>query len=255
MGNEQDLFISHASADKTMYVEPLAQQFSRDGITYWLDSNELRWGDGLALKINEGFACSRYILLCLSPNFLARPWPESEMNAALSLQNDDGVKRVLPLMLNSKDKVFRKYPLLAGLAYRQFDEGLGKISAAVKSVVGETAIPNGYLKITVESAHSGRLSHLSVSPRASVGWLSEHVRLATGVRNELDTGGFEPFRVRWVLIDIKAKDHWDSISTEQQDTTTAIVMTSDGPRVATETEDRLEDIGVYDGIVFSPRCC
>jgi hypothetical protein len=63
---------------------------------------------------------TRFMLLCLSKAFLARPWPESEMSAALAIQNSSGVKKVLPLILNSREEVLQTYPIIHGLAYRQF---------------------------------------------------------------------------------------------------------------------------------------
>src|SRR5271166_4333194 len=59
----QDLFISHASGDKSRYIEPLANAFDRKRITYWMDSVEIRWGDSFPLLINEGLRKSRYVLV------------------------------------------------------------------------------------------------------------------------------------------------------------------------------------------------
>jgi len=104
--SKQDLFLSHASADKEEYVFPLTESLSARDITYWLDDAEISWGDSVVGKINEGLRDSQFALLCLSENFLLRPWPEAEMSAVLSIQNTKGIKSVLPLILNSKDIIF-----------------------------------------------------------------------------------------------------------------------------------------------------
>jgi hypothetical protein len=120
---EQDVFLSHASKDKQGYVEPLASALKQREVTFWLDSAEIGWGDNVTTKINEGLRNSRYAVVCLSANFLDRPWPENELSAVLALQNTDGRKRVLPLILNSKEQVLQHYPLIAGLAFRPAANG------------------------------------------------------------------------------------------------------------------------------------
>lgn len=112
-----DVFISHAGPDKGRYVLPLAEALGRRGVSFWLDERNLTIGDSLTMGINEGLQCSRYVLLCLSEAFLGRPWPEAELGAALAIENRLGQKRVLPVVLNSPEKVFARYPLLADKLY------------------------------------------------------------------------------------------------------------------------------------------
>jgi hypothetical protein len=68
-----DVFISHASSDKTAYVIPLTQALARHGVSFWLDTAQIAWGDSVTMQINQGLKTSRYVLLCLSRNFLQRP--------------------------------------------------------------------------------------------------------------------------------------------------------------------------------------
>lgn len=247
---QQDFFISHASADKAEYVEPLSRELSQRGLTYWLDTIELSWGDWLALKINEGLARSRYVLLCLSEAFLGRPWPETEMNAALSMANEQGVKKVLPLFLNSKEMIIRKYPMIGGLVYREFGEGLHTIGAELASLAGKSATPEGHIQVTVESIHTGQLSNVVVSPRVSVKWLSERARQGAGLKDQTETGGFEGFRIRWVLVDVKAEQEWEALPRHEKRSIHTIIKAKDGLRISRRSTDRLSDFGIYSGIVF-----
>lgn len=112
-----DVFISHAGQDKDKYVLPLAEALELRGVSFWLDERNLTIGDSVTMGINEGLRRSRYVLLCLSDAFIGRPWPETELGAALAVQNRLGQKRVLPVILNSADKVFAHYPLLADKLY------------------------------------------------------------------------------------------------------------------------------------------
>jgi hypothetical protein len=81
----QDVFISHASADKTAYIYSLTESLSAQQVTFWLDCAEISWGDSVVGKINEGLQTSQLLLLCLSSNFLLKPWPEAEMAAVLAI--------------------------------------------------------------------------------------------------------------------------------------------------------------------------
>jgi len=123
METVQDLFISHANADKAQYVFPLAQALKARKVTFWLDSSEIKWGDNFVMKINKGLRESRFGLLCLSKNFFGRPWTETELSSILAIQNSTGTKRVLPLILNAKDEIFERYPLLTAYSYRDFNSG------------------------------------------------------------------------------------------------------------------------------------
>jgi len=134
----RDVFISHASADKPKYVRPLADALSAHSVTFWLDEGEMTWGDSVVARINDGLRRSRLALVCLSDNFVKRPWPESEMNAVFAMQNNKPIKRVLPLILNSRDKVLDRYPLLAGLVYREFKANADEIAKEIAGMTVDT---------------------------------------------------------------------------------------------------------------------
>src|SRR5210317_1374331 len=98
----KDIFISYATKDKDLYILPLRRALNTAGINYWFDENEIGWGDNIVGKIMEGLSKSEFVLFCLSKNFLERPWPESEFYTMLAIQNTNGVKRILPLVCDSK---------------------------------------------------------------------------------------------------------------------------------------------------------
>ena len=51
-----DAFISHASEDKAAAARPIAQALAARGYTVWLDESELKIGDRLLDKIDDGLA-------------------------------------------------------------------------------------------------------------------------------------------------------------------------------------------------------
>ena len=234
----QDLFISHASKDKSQYVQPLADSLANKRVTFWLDSAEIGWGDGIPLKINEGLRRSRYVLLCFSRNFLQRPWPEAELASALMTQNSSGRKRVLPLILNSKDMVLEAYPLLASLSYKEFTNGADRLAEEIAAFVESTAHSSDNVNIVVESVHTCKLCNIDVSPRVSLKWLAERAQNGLGVSDRADTGAFEPFMVKWVLVDTKAEDAWLALPRSKKRALSAVVGTASGPKYCTTDRDR-----------------
>ena len=57
---QRDVFISHASEDKESIARPLAEALILAGFLVWFDEYELRIGDSLRGKIDEGLASARY---------------------------------------------------------------------------------------------------------------------------------------------------------------------------------------------------
>ena len=246
----QDLFISHAGSDKSRYIEPLANALAQKQITFWLDNVEIGWGDSIPLRINEGLRKSRYVLLCLSRGFLRRPWPEAELAAALAIQNGTGQKRVLPLILNSKDLVLKTYPLLAALAYKEYSEPADLVAQEVAKLVNPQDKTQSDLHVVVESVHTGKLCNIYVSPRVSVKWLSDQAQQGLGVSDRAETGAYEAFRVKWVLVDTTVEDAWLALPRRDKRLMSAVLRSPHGPRFCTNDRIRLQDAELSDGTVF-----
>ena len=247
---KQDLFIGHADADKQRYILPLAKALTDRGITFWLDDMQIGWGDNFVLKINEGLRKSLFTLICLSENFLGRGWPENELTAALAIQNKSGLKKVLLLILNAKNKIFQTYPILASLSYREFSAGLDAIVEELAILTKKEKSASGLLRVVVESVHTDKLCNLSVPRRASVKWLAEKARTSAGLSEAADVGALTPFRIRWVLVDIRAEDEWECTPFSEKVKIKALVKSKAGIKTSYRYRDRLEDLDIYDGIVF-----
>jgi len=100
----RDIFICHASEDKETVVDPLVTALENSGITVWHDRAEIRWGDSLISKVEEGLRISRYVLAVLSKHSVTKPWPRRELNAALNREATSGEIKVLPLIVGSADE-------------------------------------------------------------------------------------------------------------------------------------------------------
>lgn len=250
MENVQDLFISHAGSDKQAYITPLTAAFSQKGLTFWLDNVEIAWGDNVSMKINEGLRTSRFVLLCLSRNFLGRPWTEAEMSAALAVQNENGIKRVLPLILNSKEEVLTRYPLLGGVAYRSFENGPFAIAEELATLAQHAVDTRGKLHIVIESAYTGQILNIMAEPRVSLRWLRDKAQAGMGVSENASIGAPVPFRIRWVLVDIKAEEVWLAMPRDEKRRLHAIVDNEGKAKFSHDGGDRLQDLGVKSGTVF-----
>ena len=108
-----DIFVSHASEDKEAVARPLAGLLVQAGLRVWLDADELRLGDSLSQKIDEGLAQCRYGVVVLSPAFFAKHWPRQELSALIARESS-GRKLLLPVW-HGVDKAFimRFSPILA----------------------------------------------------------------------------------------------------------------------------------------------
>ena len=91
-----DVFLSHASEDKP-YVEELHRTLVAAGVQVWMDKAELRWGDKLRTRIDDGLKRSRFVIVVLSKAFLGlKKWTEYELDSAFALETVNE-KRILPL--------------------------------------------------------------------------------------------------------------------------------------------------------------
>lgn len=110
---EHDVFISHASEDKDIVVRPLAEALVAEGLNVWYDEFELRIGDSLRRKIDQGLANSRVGLVVLSHSFIAKGWTNYELDGIVT-RSVSGEQVLLPIWHNiSKQEVVAYSPSLA----------------------------------------------------------------------------------------------------------------------------------------------
>jgi hypothetical protein len=134
-----DLFVSYASEDRVEFVLPLVDALQKRGLTIWFDQAELALGDSLRESINRGLARSRFAVLVLSRNSLAKNWPRQEWNAVLALE-EGGRKRVLPLIYGvSRDEVAKAFPLIADRLSADATLGMDRVVDDILSVVKPSA--------------------------------------------------------------------------------------------------------------------
>ena len=97
-----DVFLSHNAQDKPR-VRRLAERLKQAGLRVWFDEWNVRSGDIIALKVDEGLEQSRVLLLCISPNALASGWVALERSTAIHRDPSNEGRRFIPLLLAECD--------------------------------------------------------------------------------------------------------------------------------------------------------
>jgi hypothetical protein len=102
LANENSVFLSHSSSDK-QFVRQLANHIKAEGIRCWLDEAEIKPGDSIVAKIQDGINEMRYLLVVISQNSIRSAWVEKELNAALMVGLSKRSIKVIPILKDTCD--------------------------------------------------------------------------------------------------------------------------------------------------------
>ena len=91
------VFLSHTSIDKP-FVEKLARDLNCIGIDAWVDKYEIKVGESIFWRVEEGLRESEYFAIVLSPEALASEWVRSEIAVAWDKKMLTGKNAILPLL-------------------------------------------------------------------------------------------------------------------------------------------------------------
>jgi formylglycine-generating enzyme required for sulfatase activity len=94
---KRTVFISYSSKDKN-FAEKLAADLRASGAGVWFDQWEIRVGDSITQKINDGIHDNDYLAVVLSPDSVTSPWVRKELNAAMMKELDRRSVFVLPIL-------------------------------------------------------------------------------------------------------------------------------------------------------------
>lgn len=149
-----DLFISHASEDKSDFVKPLASALSAFGVKVWYDEYALNIGDSLSRSIDKGLGNSQYGLVVLSPAFIAKKWPEYELRGLVARELSAD-KIILPIWHKITHQEVLKFspPLADKMAVRS--DQLTPPQIAIKII--EAIRPDIFTRILQRVAHYGAI--------------------------------------------------------------------------------------------------
>lgn len=109
------IFLSHTSIDKP-FVEKLARDLMRLGINVWYDKYEIKVGESILWKIDEGIQEAEYLGVVISRDAWESEWVRTEISAAWQKQVKQKGNFVLPIYYRECEM-----PLfLSGIKYADF---------------------------------------------------------------------------------------------------------------------------------------
>jgi len=133
-----DVFLSHASEDKDAIARPLYDALVAAGLSVWFDEAVLELGDSLRRKIDDGLARCRYGVVILSPRFLAKHWPQRELDGLVARETSSGEKAILPIWHElDVATLVRSSPTLADRVAGRSEDGIPSLVTAIRRVLGK----------------------------------------------------------------------------------------------------------------------
>lgn len=84
-------------------------------IKVWYDKRQIKWGDSMRERIDDGLKKSRFGVAVLSPNYIAenKYWTKAELDGLFQLESVNG-KTLLPIWHNlTKQQVMNYSPIIA----------------------------------------------------------------------------------------------------------------------------------------------
>ncbi len=133
-----DIFISYAHEDRAEIARPLANGLREHGFRVWIDEFELRLGDSLGKKIEEGLRESRFGVVILSQAFFSKNWTRNELGALMG-REDGSTKVILPVWHGINQDSIRSFaPLLADRFAISTEAGINAVIDSILDAIGGT---------------------------------------------------------------------------------------------------------------------
>jgi tetratricopeptide (TPR) repeat protein len=131
-----DFFISYASEDKE-FARSLYDALKKENKSVWFDEAEIKTGDSLRRKIDEGIRKCTYGIVILSPNFIRKRWPQNELDALMAKEGTTNKDVIFPVCYKLSGDELRGYsPLLAGRA-SMYVKSINEIPKIVSEVLNK----------------------------------------------------------------------------------------------------------------------
>jgi hypothetical protein len=100
---EFDALLSHSVADKTI-VHDLLARLRRHGLRFWIDDEQIKVGDSILDKIDDGLTRSRTVLFFISARSVTdSEWVKTEVNAARFPDPSNRTRRLIPVRLDDTE--------------------------------------------------------------------------------------------------------------------------------------------------------
>jgi hypothetical protein len=130
------IFVCHVSEDKD-FVRPLAEELRKEYEKVWYDEYELKLGDNLLDKIDQGLASCDYGIVVLSKAFFKKKrWAHAELEGLMGREMQSG-KIILPIWKDVTDQEVRAHsPILAAKVAVSAQSGMPEVLNQIRLAVG-----------------------------------------------------------------------------------------------------------------------
>lgn len=112
---QYDVFVSHAWEDKESFADEFVKELNKLNLRVWYDTSQIKWGDSMRAKIDEGLKRSKFGVVVLSPDYIkeGKYWTKAELDGLFQLESVNG-KTLLPVWHNlTKKEVMAYSPIIA----------------------------------------------------------------------------------------------------------------------------------------------
>jgi len=110
--SDPQVFVAYAHKDKDKARE-LAEELKEHGLRVWFDEFNIKPGDSIRSKIDEGLSTSGYLVALLSKSSIESNWTQKEFKMALERENLGKWPKVIPVLIEEtelpeyiKDKMY-----------------------------------------------------------------------------------------------------------------------------------------------------
>lgn len=113
---QYDVFVSHAWEDKESFADEFVEELRKLNLRVWYDTSQIKWGDSMRAKIDDGLKKSKFGVVILSPDYIkdGKYWTKAELDGLFQLESING-KVLLPVWHNLTKKDVMDYsPIIAG---------------------------------------------------------------------------------------------------------------------------------------------
>ena len=213
---EWDVFVSFASEDREAVARPLALLLQQLGLQVWYDEMELRVGDRISHRIQEGLAKCRYGVVVLSHSFFAKRYPQWELDG-LTQRDLSADNLILPLWRGVDAHDVRScWPSLADRFAVKWQDGIHVVATELVRVVS----PELYDRMQEEGRRRAEAKMAQVTSGARLAGIIGRVKglvFSTDDANGdemLVIGGFEQELRDWMDIweDVGPMSHAEAVS-------------------------------------------
>lgn len=168
---EFDCFISYVASEGGHFASALASELTSLEQKVWIDETQILIGDSIRQAIDAGIARSRSGVVLISPSFLERQWPASELDALIQMRASNG-NPVFPVLFEVNiDEVKARSPLLASIRAASFTEGARAIAEQIAQQLSRRSAD--------EVPTRGALAPAVIVAAALEGWGESETEVAT----------------------------------------------------------------------------